>query len=121
MSIEKRIERLEQEIVPVDWRPKLVVWYTYTDCGDDDFLPNVFDRPLEDWELYKDVIAKGKILLMLNPHAEAELRGGVAEQVLARRYDEWAKQQKDADAEISVELRKFATPKLAQNGTKPDR
>ena len=109
-SFERRIERLEDQLDVDNTGPRMVVWFNYGyPCNESNTLPDVFDRPLEQWELYRDVIAKNKILLMINPHTEAAMRGGVEEQVPAIEYNHWTDRQNHR-ATLDVEVQQYSTP-----------
>lgn len=87
-SFEKRIERLELHSDAQDQTGlKTIIWLSYYDKQ----LPDVFDRPLEQWELFKQ--SAGKSLLVVDPVAEARARCGETKYCPASRYNEWQDQQ----------------------------
>jgi hypothetical protein len=93
-SIQTRLEKLEQHnAVQEEDGLRIIVLLSYYET---DFLPDVFDRPLEDWESYKNADKPGlPLFLVVDPYAEAELRGGGLALCPGSRYKEWQRQQNE--------------------------
>jgi hypothetical protein len=93
-NVKTRLKNLEQhraELVKPARRFIVLLSYYKTDS-----VPDVFDRPLEDWELYKRADSPGQpFSLTVDPYFEAHLRGGGLPLCPDGRYSEWKVQQKE--------------------------
>jgi hypothetical protein len=83
-NAKRRLEKLEQPVA------QLHIWRSYPA---DRFVPDVFDRPLKEWELFKTANKpRLPFLLTVDPFQEAELRGGEFPKCSARKYEEFMQQ-----------------------------
>lgn len=58
------------------------------------FVPNVLDKPLEQWETYRKAYQGGRpVILLIDVFEEAVLRGGNFPMIPLHRFDDWIKKQ----------------------------
>jgi hypothetical protein len=124
-NAKKRLEKLEQHnAVQEKPGPRTIIYLSYSET---DFLPDVFDRPIKDWESYKNADNPDLVLFLLvvDPYSEAVLRGGGLPLCPGSRYTEWQIQQNEQlKPQSTPEVVRYApypaNDEIGQNCTKPD-